>query len=238
MSINAIPKGNLALGIIELRNYQAVALEIKLENSTLVAFFLESIIQIDLNYKLGTVFDMKIELEHKFISIIYNSLKIFEAAYIGDGNYFAFGSQLKSNVKNGESSIAFGEIAVYQVDLIHAKENPYRLFPGNLIDLSRWNLQIPRGGPDTILPRELGYFDDQDYFYVHDEEIVMAANCGGVPLLGSKFPRTEMGELNSESFRASWSSTAGKEHIFTKAVIQSNQNWQLRIYQKSDPRWQ
>jgi hypothetical protein len=175
-----------------------------------MAVFAKTTYQIDTKYKLGTEFALAIELEHKFISIIYNERKVLEVPYSGDGNYFAFGALLKCTNKSGGISSSFGELSILKADLLHASENPYRLLPGSIIDLSSWNLQIPKGVPDTILPPKLYNFDDQKYFYVHNQEVIMSVNCGGIPLVGSKFPRTEMTELKPDNTRASWSSSVGK----------------------------
>ncbi|TQM05957.1 polysaccharide lyase family 7 protein [Pseudonocardia kunmingensis] len=85
-------------------------------------------------------------------------------------------------------------------------------FAGELIDPSKWYLTLPtgnEGSPDTVEGSELDTYDSE-YFTLNDSKdgIVFTANAGGVTTKNSKYPRSELREMDG-SEKASWDGRSG-----------------------------
>jgi hypothetical protein len=85
-------------------------------------------------------------------------------------------------------------------------------FAGELIDPSKWYLTLPtgkEGSPDTVEGSELDTYDSE-YFTLNDSRdgVVFTANAGGVTTENSKYPRSELREMDG-SEKASWDGRSG-----------------------------
>jgi hypothetical protein len=85
-------------------------------------------------------------------------------------------------------------------------------FPGELIDTDDWYLTLPtgkEGSPDTVDGSELATYHSK-FFALNDSRdgIVFTANAGGATTSGSKFPRSELREMQGTE-KASWDGRKG-----------------------------
>jgi poly(beta-D-mannuronate) lyase len=87
----------------------------------------------------------------------------------------------------------------------HKLFRPTKLKPGEVLDLRTWKIGLPTT-EEVKQPRLEG-------FSVPDFEVVPAvtftAHCGDMAQAGSKYPRSELREMNPDGSNASWSSTSG-----------------------------
>jgi hypothetical protein len=88
--------------------------------------------------------------------------------------------------------------------------------PGDLINTDEWYLTLPtgkKGSPDTIEGSKLAEYHSK-YFSLNEQRngIVFNANAGGVTTKNSKYPRSELREMNG-SKKAAWSNKSGT-HVF------------------------
>jgi hypothetical protein len=84
--------------------------------------------------------------------------------------------------------------------------------PGDLIDLAHWYLTLPTGqagSPDTVQNPDLATFANE-FFKVNDKRdgVAFTANAGGVTTKNSRYPRSELREMNGTE-KAAWSNTSG-----------------------------
>jgi poly(beta-D-mannuronate) lyase len=88
-------------------------------------------------------------------------------------------------------------------------------YPGDLIDLTRWKITIPldndgNGTADEIkFPAIKTY--SSEYFRLNDAKnaVVFKAHAGGATTKNSKYPRSELREMNQNGSEAAWSSFKG-----------------------------
>ncbi len=85
-------------------------------------------------------------------------------------------------------------------------------FPGELIDTNEWYLTLPtgqEGKPDTIDGADLARYHSK-FFALNESRdgIVFTANAGGATTSGSKYPRSELREMNGTE-KASWDGRKG-----------------------------
>jgi hypothetical protein len=84
--------------------------------------------------------------------------------------------------------------------------------PAELIDPQNWYLTLPTGSdgdPDTVQPSELDTYDSE-YFRLNDSKdgVVFTAHAGGVTTENSKYPRSELREMNGGE-KADWDGESG-----------------------------
>jgi Alginate lyase len=84
--------------------------------------------------------------------------------------------------------------------------------PGDLIDLGHWYLTLPTGrpgSPDTVENPDLATFTNE-FFKVNDKRdgVAFTANAGGVTTKNSRYPRSELREMNGAE-KAAWSNASG-----------------------------
>jgi poly(beta-D-mannuronate) lyase len=97
--------------------------------------------------------------------------------------------------------------------------------PAKVVDLSAWMLTLPvardrAGTPDEIKQPQLKSFIDPDFFFVNDDGtgIVFRAPCGGTTTKNSKFPRSELREMQQfkdEPIRAAWDTDSPGVHTLS-----------------------
>jgi hypothetical protein len=94
--------------------------------------------------------------------------------------------------------------------------------PAEIIDTSKWYLTLPtgtEGDPDTISPSELKSYDSK-YFRLNEsgDGVVFTANAGGVTTENSKYPRSELREMNGGE-KASWDGRSGSHTMVLDEAI-------------------
>ncbi|MGE0758295.1 MAG: polysaccharide lyase family 7 protein [Pirellulaceae bacterium] len=95
--------------------------------------------------------------------------------------------------------------------------------PSELIDLTGWKLTLPEdtdlpGRPDEITSAALRRFRHPQFFFVADSGtgIVCRAPCGGFTTKASRYPRTELREMESDGRRlADWATDDGYTHTMS-----------------------
>jgi hypothetical protein len=95
-------------------------------------------------------------------------------------------------------------------------------YPAQVLDLRRWKLTLPYGHQDDIShPLEitqpgLTSFASAPWFRPTDDcsGVVFRAGVNAPTTSGSKYPRSELREMNHDGSKADWSSTVGT-HIMT-----------------------
>jgi hypothetical protein len=88
--------------------------------------------------------------------------------------------------------------------------------PGDVIDLAPWYLTLPtgkQGSPDTVENPALAKFTN-DFFKLNTtrDGVVFSARGDGVTTKNSKYPRSELREMNG-SEKAAWSNTTGSHTL-------------------------
>jgi hypothetical protein len=94
--------------------------------------------------------------------------------------------------------------------------------PGDLLDLANWFLTLPvgpEGDPDSIDQPELLDYRSEWFDLTPDGTgVVFRAPAGGVTTKNSKYPRSELREMNGEE-KAAWSNTEGTHTLETRQAI-------------------
>jgi hypothetical protein len=94
--------------------------------------------------------------------------------------------------------------------------------PGDLLDLENWFLTLPigpPGDPDSIDQPELLDYESEWFDLTPDGSgVVFRAPAGGVTTKNSKYPRSELREMNGEE-KAAWSNTEGVHTLESRQAI-------------------
>jgi hypothetical protein len=83
---------------------------------------------------------------------------------------------------------------------------PISVKPSQVLDLTDWRLNLPANEQQVSQPALAGFHDDA--FRVV-EAVQFTASCGQEPVPGSKFPRSELREMNPDGSKAAWLTTSG-----------------------------
>jgi Alginate lyase len=83
---------------------------------------------------------------------------------------------------------------------------PIFVKPSQVLDLATWKLNLPTNNQQVTQPALAGFYDDA--FRVV-EAVQFTVTCGEEPQPGSKFPRSELREMNADGSNASWSTMSG-----------------------------
>lgn len=75
---------------------------------------------LDTNYSLGTVFDVRIVAESNHIRVYYNNVLKVNYAKSGAGYYFKAGVYTQSNTSRGDAPDAYGEVKIYSLVVSHS----------------------------------------------------------------------------------------------------------------------
>lgn len=110
---------------------------------------------------------------------------------------------------------------------IMASSAPAAESPSQVLGLKSWKLTLPyntkrrSGNPDEVLQPELATFQDPESFFTTDsgEGVVFRASCDGRGTENSKYPRSELREMepNGED-EVGWSTDDGKRHRFNAEI--------------------
>ncbi len=87
-----------------------------------------------------------------------------------------------------------------------ARFRPVLVRPSQVIDLRFWKINLPAGNRQVAQPQLAG-FSGAAFRVV--TAVQFTADCGGEPQPGSKYPRSELREMNPDGSPATWSSTSG-----------------------------
>jgi len=101
---------------------------------------------------------------------------------------------------------------------------PVEKLPSELLNLSNWKLTLPsgkKGDPDEITQPALKRFTNK-FCYADTSKgcVVFKAPCGGFTTSGSKYPRSELREMNGSAL-ASWDISKGS-HLMTWSASITN----------------
>lgn len=97
-------------------------------------------------------------------------------------------------------------------------------YPGQILDLTNWYITLPTGtpeDPDTVHQPELATYSGPD-FRVDDAGtgVLFTANAGGATTKGSKYPRSELREMDGTE-KAAWSNTTGTHTMTVRGAVLS-----------------
>lgn len=100
-------------------------------------------------------------------------------------------------------------------------------FAGDMFNLGIWKLTIPMdddgdGVADEVMMPLLRYFEDPDFFHLSEtgDSVVFRAPCGGATTKNSRYPRSELREMNKDSkTKASWSTTSGVHNMTLEFAV-------------------
>jgi hypothetical protein len=95
-------------------------------------------------------------------------------------------------------------------------------YPADLLDLSNWSLTLPvgdPGDPEDVTPPKLPKFANE-FFRVNKSRdgVIFTANVGGTTTKNSKYPRSELREMQGEE-KAAWSNTSGTHTLSVREAI-------------------
>lgn len=94
--------------------------------------------------------------------------------------------------------------------------------PGDVLDLSDWYLTLPTGtpgDPDTVHQPGLATYSGEQ-FRLDDARtgVVFTAHAGGATTKGSKYPRSELREMDGTD-KASWSNRSGTHTLTVRQAV-------------------
>ncbi|QDU26792.1 Alginate lyase precursor [Anatilimnocola aggregata] len=98
--------------------------------------------------------------------------------------------------------------------------------PADVLDLTAWKLTLPvdtarAGSPDEVKQPELNAFSDAKWFFVDPlaKGVAFRAACGADTTKNSKFPRSELREMQPDGkSSASWGTNDGLVHTLTATL--------------------
>ncbi|TWU46111.1 Alginate lyase precursor [Rubripirellula tenax] len=79
-------------------------------------------VMLDRKYKLGTMFDLKIQAGQGNISVWYNGKQAMNWKHSTDGCYFKAGCYTQSSEKKGDKAESFGEVVIKQLQIRYADQ--------------------------------------------------------------------------------------------------------------------
>lgn len=74
---------------------------------------------LDRDYVLGTPYDLKVVASGGFVQIFYNGVQVSNDAAAGSTYFFKTGAYVQSNPTKGDAPGAYGEVAIYNVNVTH-----------------------------------------------------------------------------------------------------------------------
>jgi poly(beta-D-mannuronate) lyase len=83
---------------------------------------------------------------------------------------------------------------------------PLAVKPSQVLNLKGWKINLPEGNEQITQPALEDYSGDA--FQVIPA-VQFTARCGGDPQPGSKYPRSELREMNADGTAAAWDSSSG-----------------------------
>jgi len=100
------------------------------------------------------------------------------------------------------------------------------VLPSKRLDLSAWKLTIPlkretREDAKEIKQPDLSTYTHPDHFFANEEKkaVIFRAHCGGSSTKGSRYPRSELREMEQDGkTKASWSTDSKLAHTMNMKV--------------------
>jgi len=121
-AVTALPTAKPEIVTAQIHDGGDDVMQVRLEGTTLMAQYDDgkSEIVIDPNYRLGTVFDVKIVAAQGRVLVYYNGAQKAEINRSGSGWYFKSGSYVQSNTSKGDQPTAAGSVVVYSLNVTHS----------------------------------------------------------------------------------------------------------------------
>jgi len=121
-AITALPKAKPEIVSAQIHGGDDDVMQVRLEGTKLVVQYDDgkSEIVIDPNYRLGTVFDVKIVAAQGKVVVSYNGAPKAQINQSGSGWYFKSGSYLQSNTSKGDAASAAGSVVIYSLNVTHS----------------------------------------------------------------------------------------------------------------------
>jgi hypothetical protein len=121
-AITALPTAKPEIVSAQIHGGDDDVMQVRLEGSRLVVQYDDgkSEIVMDGNYKLGTVFDVKVVATGGRVLVSYNGVQKAEIKQSGSGWYFKSGSYLQSNTSKGDKPSAVGTVVIYSLKVTHS----------------------------------------------------------------------------------------------------------------------
>lgn len=99
-------------------------------------------------------------------------------------------------------------------------------YPAQIIDLKNWNIMLPVDenggyGGEPLIIQDLSQFQEESYFFINKDKtaVMFRAPIEGATSENSKYPRSELRELDSDGNLASWRSGDGEHSMYIKQAI-------------------
>lgn len=87
-------------------------------------------------------------------------------------------------------------------------------YPADILDLKAWKITLPTDNAKEILQPQLATYSDEN-FRVESGQVIFTASCGASMTDNSKYPRSELREMQADGkTRASWDLSKGT-HVMT-----------------------
>ncbi|RYX79346.1 polysaccharide lyase family 7 protein [bacterium] len=80
----------------------------------------ENLGTLDNNYTLGTIYEVKIEVQNNTIKVYYNGTLKVDIKKTGTGYYFKAGCYTQTNTTKGDPATSYGEVIIYNVTVRHS----------------------------------------------------------------------------------------------------------------------
>jgi hypothetical protein len=121
-AITALPKAKPEIVSAQIHGGDDDVMQVRLEATKLVVQYDDgkSEIVMDPNYRLGTVFDVKIVAAQGKVVVSYNGAAKAQINQSGSGWYFKSGSYLQSNTSKGDAASAAGSVVIYSLNVTHS----------------------------------------------------------------------------------------------------------------------
>ena len=121
-AITSLPPAKPEIVSAQIHGGDDDVMQVRLEGNRLVVQYDDgkSETVIDPNYRLGTVFDVKIVAAEGRVVVYYNGAAKAQINQSGSGWYFKSGSYLQSNTSKGDQASASGSVVIYSLNVTHS----------------------------------------------------------------------------------------------------------------------
>jgi hypothetical protein len=121
-AVTALPPAKPEIVTAQIHGGDDDVMQVRLEDTRLMAQYDDgkSEIVMDPDYRLGTVFDVKIVAAEGRVVVYYNGAAKAQINQSGSGWYFKSGSYLQSNPGKGDQASATGEVVIYSLNVTHS----------------------------------------------------------------------------------------------------------------------
>jgi hypothetical protein len=122
-AVTALPPAKPEIVTAQIHGGDDDVMQVRLEGTRLMVQYDDgkSEIVMDPDYRLGTVFDVKIVAAQGRVVVYYNGAAKAEINQSGSGWYFKSGSYLQSNTSKGDRASAAGSVVIYSLKVTHSR---------------------------------------------------------------------------------------------------------------------